>query len=57
MSEKTKRCMICGKSMDTDQSICKPCNESIQGEAVGKRKKLAKSAEKEIKRQGQKISK
>ena len=57
MSEKTKRCMICGKSMDTDQSICKPCNESIQGEAVGKRKKLAKSAEKEIKRHGQKSSK
>jgi len=57
MSEKTKHCMVCGKKMDIDQSICQPCNESIQGEAVGKRKKLAKSAEKEIKRQGQKTSK
>lgn len=46
--------MVCGKAMEEVTSICKPCNESIRGEAVGKRKKVAKEAAKEIKRHGQK---
>ncbi len=52
MQPKQKRCMICGKVLEGSQSICTPCNESIQGEAAGKRKKLAKNAEKEIRRHG-----
>ena len=48
--------MICGKAMDDITSICKACNETVRGEAVGKRRKVAKDAEKEIKRHGQKSS-
>ena len=51
--EKKNRCMVCGKPMDTGGTICQPCNDSIKGEAVGKRKKLVKTADKAIKGHGQ----
>ncbi len=55
MTEKTKRCMVCGKPYEGSGSICKGCEDSIRGEAVGKRKKVAKKAKKEISRHGQEI--
>jgi len=54
MPEKTNRCMVCGKSVGTGQSICQHCQESIRGEAAGKRKKVHTTAEKAIKKHGQK---
>jgi predicted nucleic acid-binding Zn ribbon protein len=54
MSEQKKRCMVCGKPMDVDTSICQPCNDSIKGEAVGKQKKMVKTADKQIMKHGQK---
>ena len=54
MTEKKNRCMVCGKSLETGGSICQRCQESIRGEAVGKRKKVGSAAEKEMKKHGQK---
>ncbi len=54
MSEKKNRCMVCGKAVETSQSICQQCQESIRGEAAGKRKKVGAAAEKEMKKHGQK---
>jgi predicted nucleic acid-binding Zn ribbon protein len=54
MPEKENRCMVCGKPAATGQSICQQCQESIRGEAVGKRKKVGTAAEKAMKKHGQK---
>ncbi len=54
MPEKTDRCMVCGKALETSQSICQQCQESIRGEAAGKRKKVGANAEKAMKKHGQK---
>jgi hypothetical protein len=54
MESGKKRCMVCGKEMETSKSICPSCSESIKGEAVGKQKKMVKNAEKQMKRHGQK---
>ena len=54
MPEKENRCMVCGKPVATTQSICQQCQESIRGEAVGKRKKVGTAAEKAMKKHGQK---
>jgi len=54
MAETKKRCMVCGKPMEGGSSICPPCNDSIKGEAVGKQKKLARNADTQIKKHGQK---
>ena len=53
MESGKKRCMVCGKPHDGGQSICRPCNESIRGEASGKQKKMIKQARKESTRNGQ----
>lgn len=42
-----KRCMVCGKPTGEEKGICRPCGESIRGEAAGKRKKIEKSTEKD----------
>lgn len=54
MPEKRNRCMVCGKAIETGLSICQSCQESIRGEAAGKRKKVGAAAEKEMKKHGQK---
>lgn len=54
MTEKKNRCMVCGKPLETGGSICKHCQESIRGEAAGKRKKVGSAAEKEMRKHGQK---
>ena len=48
-----KRCMICGKAFEDIQSICKACEESIRGEAVGKIRKVGKAADQGLSQQGQ----
>jgi hypothetical protein len=40
MSEKTKKCMVCGKP--SDQTICEPCKANIQGESLDKKMKIEK---------------
>ncbi len=54
MPEKTDKCMVCGKAVGGGQSICQPCQESIRGEAAGKRRKVNTTAEKAMKKHGQK---
>ena len=54
MPEKAYRCKVCGKALQTGQSICQQCQDSIRGEAAGKRKKIGVSAEKAMKKHGQK---
>ena len=54
MPEKKNRCMVCGKELEASHSICQQCQESIRGEAAGKRKKVGSAAEKEMKKHGQK---
>ncbi len=54
MSEKTDKCMVCGKKMEISGSICQQCQESIRGEAVGKRKKVGAAADKAMEKHGQK---
>jgi predicted nucleic acid-binding Zn ribbon protein len=54
MPDKPNRCMVCGKPFETGGSICQQCNESIRGEAAGKRKRMGSAAEKEMKKHGQK---
>jgi hypothetical protein len=46
--------MVCGKPVATSQSICQQCQESIRGEAAGKRKKVGAAAEKAMRKHGQK---
>ena len=41
MSEKQKKCMLCGKP--SNESICEPCKAQVQGEAVDKKIKIEKS--------------
>lgn len=47
MGSAEKRCMVCGKPTVEEKGICRPCEESIRGEAAGKRKKIEKSTEKD----------
>ena len=54
MPDKPNRCMVCGKPFEAAGSICQQCQESIRGEAAGKRKKVGAAAEKEMKKHGQK---
>jgi hypothetical protein len=54
MPEKQNRCTVCAKTVETSQSICQACQESIRGEAAGKRKKVGSAAEKAMKKHGQK---
>lgn len=49
MAPPEKRCMVCGKPTGEEKGICRPCEESIRGEAAGKRKRIEKSTEKEWK--------
>jgi predicted amidophosphoribosyltransferase len=53
MTTEKKRCMVCGKPFEDIQSICKSCEESIRGEAVGKRKRAENGADKELRQHGQ----
>jgi hypothetical protein len=46
--------MVCGKPFEAVGSICPQCQESIRGEASGKRKRVGNAAEKEMKKHGQK---
>ena len=54
MTKKVNKCMVCGKPNEGSGSICQACNESIRGEAAGKRKKVTKEADKHMTRHGQK---
>lgn len=40
MSEKQKKCMLCG--MPSDDSICDPCKSNVRGEAAQKKQKIEK---------------
>lgn len=40
MSEKQKKCMLCGKA--SDDSICESCKSNVQGEAAHKKQKIEK---------------
>ncbi len=54
MPEKKDRCMVCGKVLEIDGTICQKCQESIRGEAAGKQKKVGSDADKAIRKHGQK---
>jgi hypothetical protein len=54
MPEKPDRCTVCGKVLETGGSICQPCQDSIRGEAAGKRKKVGADADKAMRKHGQK---
>ena len=41
MSEKQKKCMLCGKP--SNDSICETCKANVQGEAAEKKIKVEKS--------------
>ena len=43
MTEKTKRCMVCGKP--SELSICEKCKAEIQGEALNKKMKVEKKVQ------------
>jgi len=40
MSEKQKKCMLCG--MPSDDSICDSCKSNVQGEASHKKQNMEK---------------
>ena len=40
MSEKQKKCMLCGKP--SPESICESCKSNVQGEAAHKKQKMEK---------------
>lgn len=54
MAEKKERCKVCGKVLETGLSICQQCQDTIRGEAAGKRRKVATDAEKAMEKHGQK---
>jgi hypothetical protein len=54
MSETKERCTVCGKKLETGGTICQQCQDSIRGEAAGKRKKIAGEARKAMRKHGQK---
>lgn len=43
MSEKTKRCMVCGKP--SEQTICETCKANIQGESLDKKMRVEKKVQ------------
>jgi len=40
MTEKQKKCMLCGKA--SVESICESCKSNVQGEAAHKKQKMEK---------------
>jgi|GEM_PF-762523 len=40
MSEKQKKCMLCG--MPSEESICESCKSNVQGEAAHKKQNMEK---------------
>lgn len=40
MTEKQKKCMLCGKP--SEDSICESCKSNVQGEAAHKKQKMEK---------------
>ncbi len=40
MSEKQKKCMLCG--MPSEESICESCKSNVQGEATHMKQKMEK---------------
>lgn len=42
MSEKQKKCMLCG--IPSEDSICDACKNNVQGEAAHKKQKMEKQA-------------
>ena len=43
MSEKTKRCMVCGKP--SEETICETCKANIQGESLDKKMRVEKKVQ------------
>jgi len=52
MQNDVKRCMVCGKPLESGPSICEVCESKIRGEALEKRATEVKRCRKEIKRYG-----
>jgi hypothetical protein len=53
MSEPTKKCMICGKTMvSLKGSICEPCQDRIRREALGEQAGIGDRADRELARHG-----
>jgi len=40
MTEKQKKCMLCGKP--SEDSICESCKSNVQGEATNQKQKMEK---------------
>ncbi len=43
MSEKQKKCMLCG--MPSQESICESCKSNVQAEAAHKKQKMEKQVQ------------
>jgi hypothetical protein len=53
MEEKVKkRCMVCGKGLEAQGSICASCQERIRKEALGEHDKTRIQSERELRKQG-----
>ncbi|MBW2038968.1 MAG: hypothetical protein JRI46_05130 [Deltaproteobacteria bacterium] len=46
----SKYCRICGRPMKKEGDICEACQESIRAEAMGRQRRVAKEAQKELDR-------
>jgi ribosomal protein L37AE/L43A len=57
MTQKEKRCLVCGKPNLGENSICPACKASIRGEALKKQKEIKKDADRALHKEGTQIEK
>ena len=57
MTEKMKRCMVCGIADPGEDTICPLCKAKIRGEAVERHKEIKKESDRVLHKEGTDIIK
>lgn len=52
MTDKTKRCLVCGVADPWEDTICPPCKALIRGEAVERHREIKKDADRVLHKEG-----
>ncbi len=57
MTDKVKRCIVCGIAEPGDDTICPPCKAMIRGEAVERHHGIKRDADRVLHKEGTEIIK
>lgn len=52
MTDKMKRCIVCGIADPGEDTICPPCKALIRGEAVERHREIRKEADRVLHKEG-----